>query len=204
MSQNQKLCSRMQNLISESGNEIYFKQHRDYNNGGYVQISHMISNSTSIGIEGGYSRFKNTDEKYSSDYIQSDIIHGMLNLTQYFETIDNKIKPYATIGAGIAKISAKGELSYDPALIKISFENLDKITFAYQFGVGFEASKQKKGPGFGIGYKYFATHEVSTHDDNLNLNITNASNNIKTKDNIDFGNLSHQNHMLNLFLKFNI
>lgn len=197
---------------------IKFNQDLDYGNGFYAGIGYMLNPNMQIAAEIGYSEFKNKnknshhhDEFYNSGEITSDIFHGMISFTQYFDNVNCHFKPYASVGAGFARIDAEGNLDFeikeligdDYMRFKISFSDLEKFTFAYQFGLGFETINAKN-CNFGIGYKYFATHGIETHDDDLNLKTQINSENVNEFDRVDFGSLKHQNHMLNFFLKFNI
>jgi opacity protein-like surface antigen len=165
------------------------------------------------------------------NHIKSKIWHGMINFTQYFDYIGKGVRPYVTVGGGFARIHADGNLSFNstlsnqslslskcgeimvdnhgPQVINVEFHDLEKFTFAYQLGLGFEASTSKN-YSFGAGYKYFATHAIETHDKDLKLEVSISDQNsqnmkkISNTNNIDFGSLKHQNHMLNLFVKFHI
>jgi opacity protein-like surface antigen len=178
----------------------------------------MLNQNMAIGAEIGFNKLKNKnhnpkhhDEFHNHGEITSDIFHGMINFTQYFDSINSAIKPYASIGAGFARISAEGNLDFeiknlirnDSKKISISFSELEKFTFAYQFGLGFETISSKN-VNFGVGYKYFATHGIETHDEDLKLNAQINSQQANQVNRIDFGSLKHQNHMLNLFVKFKI
>ncbi len=196
-------CFRLTNASVNNVSTVYFDQKMDYGNSLYAQIGYMLNPNMQIGIEAGYDQFKNNDSNNDQEYIKSKVIHSMINFTQYFDGINNKIRPYAMVGGGFAKVKAEGELFYPLDSILINFTELDKVTFAYQFGFGFETLPLKQ-MSFGFGYKYFATHPFETHDDNLNMQIKVGNQDFINTNNVSFGKLAHQNHMLNMFVKFNV
>lgn len=197
-----------------STKELVFDQKFDQGYGAYAQLGWMLNNCLEITGEVGYNQLKNKDRNHSQNRIESDIWSGMLNLNYYLNLLKGRFLPYVGLGMGFARIHADGHLYqnfYDADQkndysMQVSFRDLEKVTFAYQAGLGV-ATYVSSNAMVGAGYKYFATRGIDQNDDDLNAKVSLYQNGqqvceVNNIHQIDFGSLKHENHMLNVFVKF--